>query len=122
MFISLFIVIALVALLAWLFVPIIVNEITHMGYILSDIVNNSELAERASKFLPTDIWQAIKDYASREEVEQISQVHPKIGKWLLAPCGSRWAAHITPFCQEGERYCGQPLWDKSVKEYPPRII
>lgn len=61
-------------------------------------------------------------YASREEVQQISQIHPNIGRWLFAPCSSRWIAHITPFCPEGERYCGQPLWNKGTEEYPPRII
>lgn len=60
--------------------------------------------------------------ASVEETQQISQLHPPIGKWLLAPCGIRWAAHTTPFCPEGERYCGQILWDKTVEEYPQRII
>lgn len=64
-----------------------------------------------------EIWQA-----SKEETQQISQVHPEIGRWLLAPCGLRWSAHTTPFCPEGERYCGQPLWDKTVGEYPSRLI
>ncbi len=60
--------------------------------------------------------------ASVEEARQISKIHPQIGKWLLAPCGIRWSAHTTPFCPEGERYCGKPLWDKKVEEYPERII
>lgn len=64
-----------------------------------------------------EIWQA-----SKEETEQISKIHPLIGKWLLAPCGLRWSAHTSPFCPEGERYCGQPLWGKKTAEYPERII
>jgi len=60
--------------------------------------------------------------ASVDETKQISAIHPQIGKWLLAPCGIRWSAHTTPFCPEGERYCGKPLWDKKVEEYPERII
>lgn len=64
-----------------------------------------------------EIWQA-----SVEEAKQISKIHPQIGQWLLAPCGIRWSAHTTPFCPEGERYCGKPLWDKKVEEYPKRVI
>lgn len=60
--------------------------------------------------------------ASVDETKQISEIHPQIGKWLLAPCGIRWSAHTTPFCPEGERYCGKPLWNKKVEEYPKRII
>jgi len=64
-----------------------------------------------------EIWRA-----SKEEAKQITQIHPLIGPWLLAPCGLRMAAHNSPFCPEGERYCGQPLWDKSIEKYPERII
>ncbi|PIS14162.1 thymidylate synthase [Candidatus Shapirobacteria bacterium CG09_land_8_20_14_0_10_47_13] len=64
-----------------------------------------------------EIWQA-----SVQETQQISQVHPQISRWLLAPCGIRWSAHNTPFCPEGEKYCGQPLWDKKTEEYPSRLI
>jgi hypothetical protein len=64
-----------------------------------------------------EIWQA-----SVEEAKQITELHPEIGKWLLAPCGIRWSAHTTPFCPEGERYCGKPLWDKKVEKYPKRVI
>ena len=64
-----------------------------------------------------EIWQA-----SVEEAKQISKIHPQIGQWLLAPCGIRWSTHTTPFCPEGERYCGKPLWDKKVEEYPKRVI
>ena len=68
-FISLFAILAFVVLLAWLFIPIIVNEVTHMGRILSEVVTNTDLAERAAKLLPPDLWQAVKDYAARKEVQ-----------------------------------------------------
>jgi hypothetical protein len=64
-----------------------------------------------------EIWQT-----SVEETNQITEIHPEIGRWLLAPCGLRWSAHTTPWCPEGKRYCGEPLWDKRVKDYPQRII
>jgi predicted PurR-regulated permease PerM len=68
-FISLFSVTAFLALLAWLLIPVIVDEIGHMGQIISGLVSNSDLAERAAKHLPPDLWQALKDYAARKEVQ-----------------------------------------------------
>ncbi|MEE8383023.1 MAG: AI-2E family transporter [Thermodesulfobacteriota bacterium] len=68
-FISLFAVLIGVTLLAWLFIPMITKEIAHMGKILTAVVGNSDLAERAAKHLPPDLWQAVKDYAARKEVQ-----------------------------------------------------
>jgi predicted PurR-regulated permease PerM len=69
-FISLFLVAGFLALLAWLLIPAIVDEIGHMGHIISGLVSNSHLAERAAKLLPPDLWQALKDYAMRKEVQE----------------------------------------------------
>ncbi|MBN2515352.1 MAG: AI-2E family transporter [Deltaproteobacteria bacterium] len=69
-FISLFIVITLAVFLVWLIIPMIVTEIKHTGQLLSNLVNNAELAQHAAKRLPPDLWQAIKEYASRQEVQQ----------------------------------------------------
>jgi predicted PurR-regulated permease PerM len=68
-FISLFAVLIGVTLLAWLLIPMITKEIAHMGKILTAVVGNSDLAERAAKHLPPDLWQAVKDYAARKEVQ-----------------------------------------------------
>ena len=59
-----------------------------------------------------EIWQACL-----EEARQISEREPAIGRWLLPPCGVRHAAGRTPFCSEGERYCGVPVWRLSRDEY-----
>ena len=68
-FISLFAILAFVVFLAWLLIPIVVNEVAHMGRILSEVVTKSDLADRAAKLLPPDLWQAVKDYAARKEVQ-----------------------------------------------------
>ena len=67
---SLSAVFALAALLAWLLIPMIINEIACMGQILFELVNNSDFAEKAAKRLPPDLWQAIKDYAAKKEVQE----------------------------------------------------
>ena len=69
-FISLFAVLLSIVLLVWLLVPMIVGEVTHMGRILSGLVNNTDLAERAAKRLPPNLWQTLTDYAARKEVQE----------------------------------------------------
>jgi len=60
---------ALLGLTGGLVVPMIMGEIHHMGEILSDLVSTSELQERAREQLPEGLWQAIKDYAARPDVQ-----------------------------------------------------
>ena len=37
--------------------------------------------------------------------------------YLGAPCTLRHAAGTRPYCPEGERYCGVPVWKLQVSEY-----
>lgn len=61
--------------------------------------------------------------ATQEEVSQVSEVHPNIGKNLLAPCGTRKKAKVTPFCPEGNRFCGVTVWRApKTEDYPKRLI
>jgi predicted PurR-regulated permease PerM len=60
-FISLFAVSASLTLLAWLLIPLIVADITQMGQILTALVDDSDLAERATSYLPPHIWKIIED-------------------------------------------------------------
>lgn len=52
-----------------------------------------------------EIW-----LASMQEAEQIAAVEPQIGALLLPPCAIRQRAGIRPYCPEGDRYCGVPIW------------
>ncbi|MEA3385342.1 MAG: AI-2E family transporter [Thermodesulfobacteriota bacterium] len=67
-FISLFTVLVSVAVLAWLLIPIIVADIANMGRILTDFVNDSDLAEQAAQRLPPHIWETVKDFMASNEV------------------------------------------------------
>jgi hypothetical protein len=51
----------------------------------------------------------------------VAAVHPIIGRYLFAPCGLRLRAGATPYCPEGERYCGVPVWKLSIGQYE-RVI
>ncbi len=68
-FISLIGLLAAAVFLAWLIIPMVVSETAHMGRVLSEVLTSSDLAERASKILPPDLWQAVKDFAARKEVQ-----------------------------------------------------
>ena len=70
-FISIFIVIGLFVFIFWLIIPMIINEITHMGRLLSNLVNNADIAERAARRLPPDLWQAVKDYVARQDIQEL---------------------------------------------------
>ena len=52
-----------------------------------------------------EIWRA-----SLDEAEQIAAVDPEIGRHLGPPCVMRHRANRTPYCPEGDRYCGVPVW------------
>jgi len=63
-----------------------------------------------------EIWQA-----SLDEATQIAAAEPAIGRWLLPPCAVRRAAGRTPYCPEGDRFCGIPVWRLEPAKYT-RII
>lgn len=55
--------------------------------------------------------------ASVEELEQASAVLPGLADWLRAPCYLRRLAGERPYCPEGDRYCGIPVWNLELSEY-----
>lgn len=59
-----------------------------------------------------EIWQA-----SVDEVEQIRRVHPRLGAYLLPPCGLRDLARAKPVCPEGVRFCGITVWRLGLEAY-----
>jgi thymidylate synthase ThyX len=72
----------------------------------ADLLNlHHKLKARLCWNAQEEIWRA-----SRDEAEQIAAVEPRIGRWLLPPCGLRHRAKSKPVCPEGDRYCGVPAW------------
>ena len=59
--------------------------------------------------------------ASLDEAQQIAEVDPLIGAHLGAPCLLRLRAGVTPYCPEGDRYCGVPVWKLAVAQYERTI-
>ena len=52
-------------------VPMVAKEVVDMGKLLSDLAEDSDLATRAASILPADLWQSIKDVATRPEVRDL---------------------------------------------------
>ncbi len=63
-----------------------------------------------------EIWRA-----SLDEAMQISEINPRIGRWLLPPCGHRDHAKQRPICPEGKRFCGILVWKLPMSEYERKI-
>lgn len=59
-----------------------------------------------------EIWQA-----SVDEALQVRDVHPLLGAQLLPPCTMRKHAGTKPFCPEGARFCGEPVWNIALQDY-----
>ncbi len=56
-------------------------------------------------------------HASVDEVLQVQEAHPTIGRHLHAPCWYRQRSDCAPFCPEGDRFCGIPVWKLSVQQF-----
>lgn len=50
-------------------VPIIANEIRHLGSLMTNLIEKSDLADQAAQRLPPNLWQAFKTYLARDEVQ-----------------------------------------------------
>ncbi len=48
-------------------------------------------------------------FASMEELEQVRQVHPRLGRYMGPPCVVR-TGNAYPVCTEGSHFCGVRVW------------
>ena len=79
----------------------------------ADLLNlHHKMAMRLCYNAQEEIWAA-----SREEALQVREVNPRIGRWLLPPCGLRHASGTHPVCPEGDRFCGVTVWKKDVADF-----
>jgi len=51
-----------------------------------------------------------------EQRLDIERVHPALKGFFGPPCYLRKSAGITPYCPEGDRYCGVPVWKGLERE------
>jgi len=67
--VALFTVIGGITALVLVIVPLVTDEVRQMGQILSGIVNDSAIADRAAEYLPANFWEALRGYFAREDVQ-----------------------------------------------------
>ncbi len=48
--------------------------------------------------------------ASMDEIAQVREVHPRLGRFLGPPCVLRNKV-VSPRCTEGSHFCGVPVWN-----------
>ena len=58
------------ALVLAVVVPMIAGELNHMGKVITQVVNSSEIAERAAQHLPADLWKFVRDFFARDDVQE----------------------------------------------------
>lgn len=56
-------------------------------------------------------------FISVEQAKQVLEHLPEAGSLFLAPCGIRKAAGVSPRCPEGDRWCGQPVFNLQLDQY-----
>jgi len=59
-----------------------------------------------------EIWRTCLD-----EVKQVEKVQPLFTRHVNPPCEMRAKAKVTPYCPEGDRFCGIPVWKLEKEEY-----
>jgi thymidylate synthase ThyX len=83
----------------------------------SNLLNlRHKLAMRLCYNAQEEIWRA-----SLDEAQQVCDVNPIIGQYLLPPCTLRELANRRPFCPEGDRYCGVRVWELDLEDYQRTI-
>ena len=60
--------------------------------------------------------------ATIDEITQVRELFPRIAQHLKAPCYLRQRAGITPYCPEGDRYCGLPVWKYEIDQYQRKSV
>ena len=48
--------------------------------------------------------------ASMDEISQVKEIHPQLGRYLGPPCVLRNKI-VSPRCTEGTHFCGVPVWN-----------
>ncbi|RMF79654.1 MAG: FAD-dependent thymidylate synthase [Nitrospirae bacterium] len=85
------------------------------------IVETADLAALQHKMRMRLCWNAQEEIRriAWEQAVQLREADPLIGGLMLPPCGLRHLAGTTPYCPEGDRYCGVPVWRLPFEEQEP---
>lgn len=62
---------ALITLAGLILIPRIMAELSHMGVLVGRVVNDANFARRAAELLPPNLWESIREYATRQQILEI---------------------------------------------------
>ena len=74
-------ILGVLVLIAWILIPVVVAETTHMGQLLTKLVNETDWNQQASKYLPKDMLKFIEDFIERNDVQAFFRTE-SFGKML----------------------------------------
>jgi hypothetical protein len=60
--------------------------------------------------------------ATIDELEQVQKLFPTMTQHLRAPCYLRLRASQTPYCPEGDHFCGLPVWKYGISDYQRKSL
>jgi thymidylate synthase ThyX len=60
--------------------------------------------------------------ATIDEVSQVLEKFPSLAQHLKAPCYVRMRAGTKPYCPEGDKFCGLPVWKYSLDQYQRKSL
>ncbi len=60
--------------------------------------------------------------ASIDEIQQVRELYPALAEHLRAPCYLRLRAGTKPYCPEGDRFCGLPVWKYDINQYDRKSL
>lgn len=72
--VSIITILGLIILAGLLITPVVMKEITHMGNLLSELLKESEVKQRAMSILPHDLWQYLRDFATKQDVRDFFSI------------------------------------------------
>ncbi len=85
-FLGLALVAAAVAAAGLLLVPAVVDEVAQTGKLVTRMAKDAALAERAARYVPSDLWAWTKEIAARKDVQAAFQAG---NFWTLAEAAAR---------------------------------
>ena len=57
----------------WIFIPMVVEEVRHLGVLIQKLFSDSTWMERLSAFVPKDLWREFKSLVSWDKVADAMQ-------------------------------------------------
>lgn len=113
-----------------------VNRLLEMGvpsqhayYLLPNalsirLVSSGDLLSLQHKWKLRSCYNAQEEIfrATIDEITQVNERFPRLARHMRAPCYLRLRAGTKPYCPEGDRFCGLPVWKYELSQYERKSL